>query len=1102
MQPGFKELQKLAEQHKSLNLKGLFDKDEKRFERFSQEIEINGSELLVDYSKNLINEEVLKKLLALAKDSQVEKIREQMFAGQPINFTENRAVLHVALRNRSNTPILVDGENVMPKVNGVLERMKAFVDKLRNGSWKGVTGKAITDVVNIGIGGSDLGPVMVTEALKAYRGNGPNVHFVSNIDGTHITSVLEKVNYDTTLFIIASKTFGTLETLTNARTARSWFVSHNSGNASGVAKHFIALSTNSTLVKEFGMDAENMFEFWDWVGGRYSLWSAIGMSIMCYIGSDNFIKLLEGAHEMDKHFTSAPIDKNIPIILAVLGIWYNNFLGAQSHALLPYDQYMHRFAAYFQQGDMESNGKGVSKSGTKVDYSTGPIVWGEPGTNGQHAFYQLIHQGTKLIPCDFILPVNSLNPTGDHHEILTANFLAQTAALMKGRSNDEARQELSSMSDKDQDHLSIYKEFTGNRPTNSIIFPKLTPAMLGSLISMYEHKIFVQGIIWNINSFDQMGVELGKTLALNIQPLLKDDKQVTSQDSSTNGLINFIKRNRLCEAGVDLDKLNCFKDLQKLAEESKCINLKCLFSNDTKRFEKFSQEIEIDGLKLLVDYSKNLISNESDFRKLLQLAKDAHVEEMREKMFSGKLVNFTERRSVLHVALRNRSNTPILVDGENVMPKVNDVLEKMKAFADKLRNGSWKGVTGKAITDVVNIGIGGSDLGPLMATESLKAYRGNGPNVHFVSNIDGTHITSVLEKVNYDTTLFIIASKTFGTLETLTNARTARSWFVSHNSGNASGVAKHFIALSTNSTLVKEFGIDTENMFEFWDWVGGRYSLWSAIGMSIMCYIGSDNFIKFLEGAHEMDKHFTSAPIDKNIPIILAVLGIWYNNFLGAQTHALLPYDQYMHRFAAYFQQGDMESNGKGVSKSGTKLDYSTGPIVWGEPGTNGQHAFYQLIHQGTKLIPCDFILPVNSLNPIGDHHEILTANFLAQTAALMTGRSNEEARNELSSMSDKDQDRLSIYKEFSGNRPTNSILFTKLTPAMLGALIAMYEHKIFVQGIIWNINSFDQMGVELGKKLALTIQPLLKDSNYVHTEDSSTNGLINFIKKNRKYTI
>ena len=548
---------------------------------------------------------------------------------------------------------------------------------------------------------------------------------------------------------------------------------------------------------------------------------------------------------------------------------------------------------------------------------------------------------------------------------------------------------------------------------------------------------------------------------------------------------------------TDFDKLPSYKALEILAEKLKSAHIKNFFANDPNRFSKYSQSIEVDGLKLLVDYSKNKV-DEDVFGELLKLAKDANVEDMRDRMFKGDEINFTEQRAVLHIALRNRSNTPILVDGQDVMPNVNRVLENMKGFADNLRNGTWKGVTGKAITDVVNIGIGGSDLGPVMVTEALKAYRGNGPNVHFVSNIDGTHVATVLEKVNFETTLFIIASKTFGTLETLTNARTAREWFIKH-SGDASGVAKHFIALSTNAKRVSEFGIDTDNMFEFWDWVGGRYSLWSAIGMSIMCHIGSENFIKFLEGAHAMDNHFTSTPMERNIPIILAVLGVWYNNFLGAQSHALLPYDQYMHRFAAYFQQGDMESNGKGVSREGTRVKYSTGPIVWGEPGTNGQHAFYQLIHQGTKLIPCDFIMPVQSMNPIGDHHEILSSNFLAQTAALMTGRGNDEARKELSSMSAEDQDRLSVHKEFTGDRPTNSILFTKLTPAMLGALIAMYEHKIFVQGVMWNINSYDQMGVELGKILALKIQPLLKDDKKVHSEDSSTNGLINFIKENRK---
>lgn len=547
---------------------------------------------------------------------------------------------------------------------------------------------------------------------------------------------------------------------------------------------------------------------------------------------------------------------------------------------------------------------------------------------------------------------------------------------------------------------------------------------------------------------------------------------------------------------TDFDKLKSFKELLKLSKEYENIKMSQMFDADPKRFDNFSEELDIAGCKFLLDYSKNKI-NDNIMKALFDLAKEANVEGMRDKMFSGEKINFTENRSVLHIALRNRGNSPIMVDDKDVMPDVNAVLGRMRIFADNLRIGKWKGVTGKSITDVVNIGIGGSDLGPLMVTEALAAYRGKGPNVHFVSNIDGTHLAKVLHEVNYETTLFIIASKTFSTLETITNARSARAWFISRAGGN-SGVAKHFIALSTNAKLVGEFGIDTNNMFGFWDWVGGRYSLWSAIGMSIMCYIGSDNFFKLLDGAYAMDNHFLNTPLEHNVPVILALLGVWYNNFLGAQTHALLPYDQYMHRFAAYFQQGDMESNGKSVTRSGNQASYSTGPIVWGEPGTNGQHAFYQLIHQGTKLIPCDFLMPIQTLNPLGNHHEILTANFLAQTAALMSGRSNAEARDELKTLSKEDQDRLSVFKEFSGNRPTNSILFSKLTPESLGALIVMYEHKIFTQGIIWNINSFDQMGVELGKKLALKIQPLLTGTYPVTSEDSSTNGLINFIKKNR----
>ncbi len=525
----------------NIYMRDMFAQDLRRFERFS----LRFNDILVDYSKNRITEETMSLLFALAREADVEGWREKMFKGEKINVTENRAVLHIALRNRSNRPIIVDGKDVMPDVNAVLAHMRSFSNAIRSGEWKGYTGKAIMDVVNIGIGGSDLGPVMVTEALKPYGSAKLCVHCVSNVDGTHIAETLKHLNPETTLFIIASKTFTTQETLTNASTARSWFLD-SAKNESAIAKHFVALSTNAKEVARFGIDVKNMFEFWDWVGGRYSLWSAIGLPIAVYIGMENFEELLSGAHEMDEHFRSAPLERNIPVILGLLGIWYNNFFGAQTHAILPYDQYLHRFPAYFQQGDMESNGKSVTRDGAAVDYSTGPVIWGEPGTNGQHAFYQLIHQGTKLIPADFLAPMESHNPLGDHHAILLSNFFAQTEALMKGKTEAEARTELEAAGLKgaELEALLPHKLFAGNKPTNSILFRKLTPRTLGSLIAMYEHKIFVQGIIWNINSFDQWGVELGKQLAKAILPELKSKDNVTLHDSSTNGLINYYKRGK------------------------------------------------------------------------------------------------------------------------------------------------------------------------------------------------------------------------------------------------------------------------------------------------------------------------------------------------------------------------------------------------------------------------------------------------------------------------------------------------------------------------------------------------------------------------------
>ncbi len=520
------------------SLKDLFAEDAERFEKFS----IHFGDILLDYSKNRINDETKALLIQLARECKLGDAIKAMFSGEAINETEGRPVLHTALRNRSNKPVLVDGQDVMPQINDVLAQMKAFCEQIHSGSWKGFTGKEITDVVNIGIGGSDLGPVMVTEALKPYKTH-LDTHFVSNVDGTHIAEVLKKVNPETTLFLIASKTFTTQETMANANSAKDWFLAAGASQAD-VAKHFAALSTNASAVADFGIDTKNMFAFWDWVGGRYSLWSAIGLSIALSIGFNHFEELLAGAHETDVHFQETDFEENIPVILALLGVWYNNFFQSESHAILPYDQYLHRFAAYFQQGDMESNGKYMDRNGARVEYETGPIIWGEPGTNGQHAFYQLIHQGTKLIPCDFIAPAVSHNPMGNHHTLLLSNFFAQTEALMNGKEEDIVVAELqkAGKSEAEIEKLKAFKVFEGNRPSNSFLIKKITPHTLGALIALYEHKIFVQGVIWNIFSFDQWGVELGKQLANQILPELNTEENVTSHDSSTNGLINQFKK--------------------------------------------------------------------------------------------------------------------------------------------------------------------------------------------------------------------------------------------------------------------------------------------------------------------------------------------------------------------------------------------------------------------------------------------------------------------------------------------------------------------------------------------------------------------------------
>ena len=524
---------------KAIHMRDLFTQDPARFQKFS--LRLNDS--VVDYSKNRITEETMGLLIELAQEIDLTDAIEKMFTGDKINETEHRAVLHVALRNRKNTPIYADGKDVMPQVNEVLQKIKTFSEQIISGKWKGYTGKKISDLVNVGIGGSNLGPLMVTECLRPYAQERLSVHFVSNVDGTHLAETLKQLNPATTLFMIASKTFTTQETMTNAFSARNWFL-NQAKNPQHIAKHFVAISTNTEKVKTFGIDADNMFFFWDWVGGRYSLWSAIGLSIACYLGYENFAELLEGAFEMDCHFREAPFEKNIPVILGLIGIWYNNFFGAETEVIVPYDQYMHRFPAYFQQVNMESNGKSSDRTGDKAAYQTGPIIWGEPGTDGQHAFFQLIHQGTKLIPADFLAPAISHNPLAEHHNILLSNFFAQTEALMKGKTKEEVIEELKKegKTDKEIQRLYPFRVFEGNKPTNSILFKKFTPRVLGNLIAMYEHKIFVQGVIWNIFSFDQWGVELGKQLAQKILPELQDNRPVTSHDSSTNGLINAFKK--------------------------------------------------------------------------------------------------------------------------------------------------------------------------------------------------------------------------------------------------------------------------------------------------------------------------------------------------------------------------------------------------------------------------------------------------------------------------------------------------------------------------------------------------------------------------------
>ncbi|NOY67236.1 MAG: glucose-6-phosphate isomerase [Gammaproteobacteria bacterium] len=548
LSPTWQALQKHWKKTNDRHMLDLFMQDSQRFEKYS----LKAAGVFLDYSKNRLDDETVRLLMLLARDSDLEGWRDRMFAGELVNNTEKRAVLHVALRNRSQRPFMTNGQDVMPQVKAVLARMREFTDSVRNCQWLGYTGKRIKHIVNIGIGGSDLGPIMACGALRPYRHPHLQLHFVSNIDGTHMIETCSRLDPETTLFLVASKTFTTQETIANAYTARDWFLK-SGAQEKDIAKHFVAMSTNTEAVSAFGIDTNNMFEFWDWVGGRYSLWSSIGLSLALSIGMDRFEEFLAGAHEMDEHFRTAPLEENMPVIMAMIGVWYVNFYSAESQAIMPYDHYFSRFPAYLQQGDMESNGKGVNKNGDPVGYHTGPVIWGEPGVNGQHAFFQLLHQGTRLIPSDFIIPMNSHNAVGDHHTFLLSNFFAQTEALMVGKSAEDVQQELASegMPQAEIDELLPHKCFTGNRPSNSIMVDAMTPYNLGSLIALYEHKTFAQGIIWDINSYDQWGVELGKKLALKVQEELRAGENVSSHDGSTNGLVNYYLNNRIWDDDLE-----------------------------------------------------------------------------------------------------------------------------------------------------------------------------------------------------------------------------------------------------------------------------------------------------------------------------------------------------------------------------------------------------------------------------------------------------------------------------------------------------------------------------------------------------------------------
>ncbi|KAK9054364.1 hypothetical protein SSX86_025442 [Deinandra increscens subsp. villosa] len=931
--------------------------------------------IFLDYSRQRTTVGTMSKLSKLAEEAHLKQKINSMFNGEHINSTENRSVLHVALRASKDTTINCDGKNVVPDVWQVLDKIREFSDKVRSGSWVGATGKALTNVIAIGIGGSFLGPLFVHTALQTdseacKSAGGRQLRFLANVDPVDVARNISGLNPETTLVVVVSKTFTTAETMLNARTLREWISSALGPQA--VSKHMVAVSTNLKLVEKFGIDPNNAFAFWDWVGGRYSVCSAVGvLPLSLQYGFSVIEKFLKGARSIDQHFHSSPFENNIPVLLGLLSVWNVSFLGYPARAILPYTQALEKLAPHIQQVSMESNGKGVSIDGVRLPFEAGEIDFGEPGTNGQHSFYQLIHQG-RVIPCDFIGVMKSQQPVYlkdevvNNHDELMSNFFAQPDALAYGKTPEQLQ------SENVTSNLVPHKTFTGNRPSLSLLLPSLDAYRIGQRV---------------ISAFILV----------------------------------------LCS--------------------------------------------DFDGIFL--DYSRQR-TTVGTMSKLSKLAEEAHLKQKINSMFNGEHINSTENRSVLHVALRASKDTTINSDGKNVVPDVWQVLDKIREFSDKVRSGSWVGATGKALTNVIAIGIGGSFLGPLfvhtaLQTDSEACKSAGGRQLRFLANVDPVDVARNISGLNPETTLVVVVSKTFTTAETMLNARTLREWISSALGPQA--VSKHMVAVSTNLKLVEKFGIDPNNAFAFWDWVGGRYSVCSAVGvLPLSLQYGFSVIEKFLKGARSIDQHFHSSPFENNIPVLLGLLSVWNVSFLGYPARAILPYTQALEKLAPHIQQVSMESNGKGVSIDGVRLPFEAGEIDFGEPGTNGQHSFYQLIHQG-RVIPCDFIGVMKSQQPVYlkdevvNNHDELMSNFFAQPDALAYGKTPEQLQSENVTSN------LVPHKTFTGNRPSLSLLLPSLDAYRIGQLLAIYEHRIAVEGFIWGINSFDQWGVELGKSLASQVR-------------------------------